>query len=165
MILFAIITSCSHDVMIVITDTDTDTGKEFNTATESAIVTEIETERNTEIETEIETEKNTETEIETEVETEIDTEKNIETDDLIDTSDTELIIDSYDHEVTTACGQYVSIEEDCLDSCEYDAHTLRNDWYYNVLGILVECDTLIHCSYTSSGANWHCTCWILCNDV
>jgi hypothetical protein len=141
----------------------TDTGEEQETIIETEIETGQETE--TIIETEIETGQETETIIETEIDTntDIDTIHEEETD--IDTSDTEAIINSYDYEVVTACGQYVSIEEDCLDSCEYDSRTLRNDWYYNVLGILVECDTLIHCNYTSSGADWHCTCWILCNDM
>jgi hypothetical protein len=167
MVLFALVVGCTHDVMVVITDT----GKELDTEsdTETMIETEIETE--TIIETEIETEKETEKNIETAIETNTDmdtvfekeTESEIETE--IDTSDTEAIIDSYDHEATTACGQYTTSEEDCVTSCEYDAHRLKQDWYYDKLGILVDCDTLIHCNYTSNAANWHCTCWILCNDV
>ena len=168
-ILFALVVGCTHDVVVVITDT----GKELDTGTESDTETIIETEIETEtiIETEIETEKETEKNIETEIETntDIDTvyekETVTELETEVDTSDTEAIIDSYDHEVTTACGQYATNEKDCTTSCEYDANRLKQDWYYDNLGILVECDTLIHCNYTSNGANWHCICWILCNDV
>ena len=148
-IFFVVIISCSHDVMIIIIDT----GIETKIETEIGQATIIETE--TELKTEIETEIGQATIIETE--TEIKAE--------IDTSDTEAIIDSYDYEATTACGQYTTNEKDCVTSCEYDAHRLKQDWYYDNLGILVECDTLIHCNYTSNGTNWHCTCWILCNDV
>lgn len=162
MILFALIIGCTHDVMVVITDTGTESDAE------TTIETEIETEI---IETEIETEKETEKNIETEIETNTDmdtvfekeTESEIETE--IDTSDTEAIIASYDHEVTTSCGQYTTNEKDCITSCEYDANRLKQDWYYDKLGVLVDCDTFIHCNYDSNGTNWHCTCWILCNDV
>ena len=152
-IFFVVIISCSHDVMIIIIDT----GIETKIETEIGQATIIETETETEIKAEIETEIGQATIIETETETEIKAE--------IDTSDTEAIIDSYDYEATTACGQYTTNEKDCVTSCEYDAHRLKQDWYYDNLGILVECDTLIHCNYTSNGTNWHCTCWILCNDV
>jgi hypothetical protein len=170
MILFALVVGCTHDVIVVITDTGEDLDTESDA--ETTIETEIGTETiETEINTEIETEKDIESEIETDIDTntamdtvsEKETESEIEID--IDTNDTEAIIYSYDHEVATACGQYTTSAEDCITSCEYDAHKLKQDWYYDKLGILVDCDTFIHCDYDSNGVNWHCTCWILCNDV